>query len=152
MLLNITNATVSQVLVLSKPVGEIYSCRAVGSPLPLEITWRAQENGSSSNLRLSNEIDGVLITGSIDGSETVSTLQLHFNSNFHLPFCTLTNSASNGVLRNSEFLSMDPIIGMYVIIQLWQVGHLIHAQSCKVTAFIMFLSSIFKYHWCNSTC
>ena len=113
MLLNITSSTVAQVLVLAKVDSELYTCRAVGDPLPLELEWRAQGGGTDVT-RLTNNIDGLQIsTSEGESGEIVSALRLRLGGDFLSPYCSVTNNGSNALLANRRFTRVEPITGMF---------------------------------------
>jgi hypothetical protein len=96
----------------------IYTCRAVGSPSPRQITWSARERGSNDVVQLTNSIDGVEISDNErENSGLVGTLRLTSSGSFSSPFCAVTNDASNGVLRNGEFTPIEPIEGIVLKLQ-----------------------------------
>lgn len=104
--IDITSATVANVLVSSEVVSVIYECRAVGIPLPLLIYWQAQEMGSNNVIQLTNSIDGVQISNYTNNSEIVSVLRL--SNNFQSVTCGANNSQS---ASRRDFQRIDPIIG-----------------------------------------
>lgn len=107
--LNITRATVVRVFVPSEVESEMYTCRAVGSPLPPRFLWNAQETGSNNEVQLMNSIDGVQRLSHEENGEGVGILRLRSDGTFHSPYCAITSTASNGMLDNREFTRMDPI-------------------------------------------
>ena len=111
MLLNITSATVAQVLVMSEVESELYTCRAVAEPTSPEITWSAQRNRTGNIVQLEDGIDGIHISNTEENGETVSILRLPFDGKFLLPFCALSNNVSNGDVQNQDFTLLDSITG-----------------------------------------
>lgn len=95
--INITAATVTE-----SSGSTIYECRAVGAPLPLHISWTAEDE--QGNVReLSGIIPGIEITDpgvDYERNETVSTLTININeADFSFIRCTVTNGVTEGEFR-----------------------------------------------------
>ena len=117
MILNITSATVSAVVTLSSEVlSEVYVCRAIGAPAPLEINWSAAETRSAGpgNARLTNAIEGVEISNYMENREAVSELKLSEDANLSSVYCRVNAHGSDaGVIIITQFQQLDPVIGNY---------------------------------------
>lgn len=150
--LNITSATVAKVFVLSEVESELYTCRSVGSPLPLELGWSAQEMISNTVIQLIDSLDGVQIDTRVEVSgETVSVLRLSFGGNFQSPICRVTNSASNGVLSNTQFTRVDPITGIHGSYgSFWIINITICLASLNITKAIVSFQNERKIYECRA--
>ena len=102
--LNITSTTVADVLVSSQVESQLYECRATGSPLPLQITWEM-----SGGSRLTNEMDGVIITNYVNNSEIVSILRVYLD--LQDVTCSVSSTSSSSSISRGNFQPVDPIIG-----------------------------------------
>lgn len=91
--INITEATVREVL-SSQILHATYQCRAIGFPLPLHITWRAEDNDEGNIIELTDTILGVEIINSIKNGQTVSELNLLNLDN--VDFSSVACIVSNG--------------------------------------------------------
>ena len=90
----------------SEASGElIYKCRANGEPLPLHITWMA-EDGQGSAVDLTGNITGVEIV-TVDGTGSELRLNNIFLSSVS---CTATNGDYPGAV-NDQFVALS---GMYM--------------------------------------
>lgn len=98
---SITSATITDVLVSSEIKSEIYECRAV--PLPLEINWRARQEGSTNSIALTNSVDGIEISSYNDNDEAISVLMIRISdgNNFQTIGCRVTENGAGRVITNN---------------------------------------------------
>lgn len=92
-------------LVSSEVESELYECRAVGFPSPLDVTFL--EGGNA----LTDGMDGVEVRVFMDGGETVGVLRLR--GDFQFVMCMAGNS--DLMLTNDTFQPLPPINGMQLL-------------------------------------
>jgi hypothetical protein len=88
----------------------VYECRAVDIPLPLQISWTA-ENDQGNVINLASGASGINILRFVDISSGESVSELRFSGDTKLSSvtCTATNGDYPGV-SESEFQ------GMYIVV------------------------------------
>ena len=99
--MNITLATVVQGTVINS-----YECRAVAIPLPVEISWTG-EDAQGNNINLIDDIVGVEISGSVEGSETIGKLSAVISNGVSSVACTATNGDYPGVTQREFQIIAD---------------------------------------------
>lgn len=108
--LNITSTTVADVLVSSQVESQLYECRATGSPLPLQIMWRM-----SSGSRLTNNMDGVIITTYVNNGEIISILRMY--RDLQDVTCSVSSTSSSNSISRGYFQPVDPVIAFIEIVE-----------------------------------
>lgn len=100
--INIISATSMSYSTPTGSIVDVFTCRAIGSPPPLLIRWRAENPTSTGSMLtlLSNSFEGVSISNSEEGEEEVSELRLSRDALFHTPLCRVTND--DGLMVTQE--------------------------------------------------
>lgn len=108
--ITITEATLNQTVLSSSGVivRSLYTCRAVGIPLPLHISWRAQ-----GNVTLLDNAVGVEITNTDEDNGATSVLSLS-SDDFSSVVCVVTNGNYPGAMEE-EFQGQIILISTYII-------------------------------------